>query len=54
MTNTLTTGSATWVDPGCGCCQPPAPPTIAEQVRALEARRQEMARRLAALQEGRP
>lgn len=57
MTDMLTTiedqvvaGSAT--DPSCGCCKPPAPPTVADEVRELQARREAVERRLAGLQGG--
>ena len=55
MTDVLTTSPTEqdeWADPGCGCCKPPAPPTVEDRVQELQARRQELQRRLAAVQEG--
>ena len=49
MTLTMTEQDG-WVDPGCGCCKPPAPPTVPDQVAELQARREELARRLAAVE----
>ena len=54
LTITATTAAVDAIpaDPGCGCCKP-APPTSADdQVRALEARRDELQRRLAGLESG--
>jgi hypothetical protein len=55
MTDVLTTTPAQeneWVDPGCGCCKPPAPPTVEDRVQELQARREELQRRLATVQAG--
>jgi hypothetical protein len=38
--------------PGCGCCKPPEPPTVDEQIAALQARRASVEERLRSLQEG--
>lgn len=52
MTDTLTIGTvpAGMPAPGCGCCKPPEPGTIQDEVRELEARRDAVERQLAALE----
>ena len=51
MTDMLTTPSdEATADPGCGCCKPPEPLTVADEVRELQARREAVERRLAGLQ----
>jgi hypothetical protein len=52
MTDTLTTGTATAgpADPGCGCCKPPVPATVEDEVRELQARRDAVVRELAMLE----
>ncbi|MEO7441948.1 MAG: MerR family transcriptional regulator [Acidimicrobiales bacterium] len=47
-----TTAGETADDPGCGgCCRPPAPTTVADEIRELQARREAVERRLAGLRE---
>lgn len=46
-TTTVTDGAA--ADPGCGCCKPAPLASTDDRVRELEARRDELQRRLADL-----
>lgn len=52
MPDTLTDDAEATVatDPGCGCCKPPEPTTVADEVRELQARREAVERRLAGIQ----
>lgn len=50
MTDTLTATTEGRADTGCGCCRMPEPPSVEEERRELQARREAVERRLAGLQ----